>query len=303
VRPRLISWNIDTPGAYACGKTSLFSVALLFALTTVTTARQDGPDLSVLLDRAATYVARYMDVMSNLNVDESYSQDVLSAMRFRTAANSAHRELRSDVVLVRVGPPLEWRTYRDVFELNGAPVRDRADRLAKLILEPVDNAFQQAERIAAESARFNISNVGRTLNEPGLPLIFLQRSLQPRFQFTLDKREGSAWIVRYEETTRPTLFRHNRTTDNPATGRFWIADNGEVVKTEMIVKPAQLNGTFTTAFRHENAHGIAVPIELREQVMVGADPRSPRIDGIAKYSNYRKFQVTTEEGVRTDARP
>ena len=97
--------------------------------------------------------------------------------------------MRADIVLVKVGPPLEWRMYRDVFEVDGRPVRDRAERLAALFLEPAETARAQAERIAEVSARFNISNLGRVLNEPGLPLAFLQTSLQPRFRFTLDRRD------------------------------------------------------------------------------------------------------------------
>jgi hypothetical protein len=277
---------------------AITSIAAMSALSA-----QQPPPLATLLERAATYAARYMDVMSTLNIEEEYTQELATAstrLRIVAPRSSTRRVLRADVVLVKVGPPIEWRIYRDVFEVNGEPVRDRADRLTKLILEPVASARQQAERIASENARFNIvTSVGRTLNEPGLPLVFLQASLQPRFQFTLDKREGTTWIVRYVERARPTLFLHNNKVDNPASGRFWIeAHTGEVVKAELIVTPAVLNGTFTTTFRRDDRFGVAVPVELQDQLIIGADPRSPRVEGIGKYSNYRKFQVTTEGGAR-----
>ncbi len=47
------------------------------------------------------------------------------------------RDLKSDVLIVR-GPAGErWMQFRDVFEVDGKPIRDRAERLAKLFLEPV----------------------------------------------------------------------------------------------------------------------------------------------------------------------
>jgi hypothetical protein len=178
-------------------------------------------------------------------------------------------------------------------------VRDRDDRLAKLILQPAGSARIQAERIATESARFNISNVGRVLNEPGLPLLFLQKSLQPRFHFTLDKKDGSAWIVKYEEQARPTVFRHNGTQDNSSTGRLWIdPQTGEITKAEMVLAPSELRATFTTTFKHDDKFGIAVPTQLHEQLYASVSDGSRRLEGTAEYSKYRTFGVTTEEKVK-----
>mgnify|MGYP003694380831 CR=1 FL=1 len=42
---------------------------------------------------------------------------------------SRHRELKSDFLLVKVGP-LEWLPFRDVYEVDGTPIRDREGRLA-----------------------------------------------------------------------------------------------------------------------------------------------------------------------------
>jgi hypothetical protein len=36
-----------------------------------------------------------------------------------SASARPRRHLKSDLVLVKVGPPLEWRPYRDVFEVDG----------------------------------------------------------------------------------------------------------------------------------------------------------------------------------------
>ena len=302
--PRTIAWLL---------------VALLLT-TPLVASRQSSPagdpSLETVLERAAGYVSRYMDVMSGLTAEERYVQD-LAGLTTTPSGNpiqppittrppepfkppvpeivgAERRVLRADIVLVKVGPPIEWRMYRDVFEADGRPVRDRAERLAALFLEPAESARAQAERIAETSARFNISNLGRVLNEPGLPLAFLQTSLQPRFRFALDRRDrGTVWTVRYSEHARPTLFWHNRTIENPSSGRFWIdVTTGEVTRTEHAVSQG-LTATFVTQFHHDDRFGIAVPAELREQLSSGAQTSARRVAGVATYSRYRKFSVST----------
>ena len=301
-------------------------VVLALAMTAAApAARQNAsdhpgtPTPETVLERTADYVARYFDVLSNLTAEERYVQDLLGIQTVPTGVQiqppittrppepfkppvpevigAERRTLRADIVLVKVGPPLEWRMYRDVYEVDGRPVRDRANRLAKLFLEPAEAARVQAERIADESARFNISNMGRVLNEAGLPLAFLQKALQPRFQFTLDKRDrGNVWIVRYEEQARPTLFWHNRTIENPSAGRFWIdASTGEVSRAEHVVSQG-LIATFVTQFRHDDRFGVSLPSELREQLSSGPQANARKVEGVARYSNYKQFAVTTKEG-------
>jgi hypothetical protein len=290
----------------------LFAVALLAGLGAAR-PRAQQPALEAILARAAEYTTHYMDALSHLVAEERDIQDLFGIQPLVRGSDpyypsditgtTTQRELRSDVVLVRVGPPVEWRTYRDVFEVDGRPVRDRNDRIVKLILQPATTAHAQAERIAEESARFNLSTMGRTLNEPGLPLVFLQAALQPRFHFALDKRDGSVgahvWVVKYEERARPTLFRHNNRIDNPSAGRFWIDEvTGEVARTEHLVAPPGLTAAFTTRFRHDDRFGVSVPIDMHERLSDGVQAGSHTVDGTAKYSNYRRFEVSTEDKIR-----
>jgi len=279
-------------------------VILSIVAASVVTAGQTLP-LDALLADAARYVARYVETFSNVVTEEHYQQELVSASPLRVTnppdpfgapppARSGRRTLRSDLVLVHVGPPLEWRPYRDVFEVNGKPVRDRDDRLVQLFMQPAQTTEEQALRIAQESARFNLSNVGRTLNAPGLALAFLQQTVQSRFQFTLDKRDGSAWIVKYTEQVVPTLFRHNSVLDNPSTGRFWIeAGTGIVSRTEHVVTPENLRAEVTTVFRMDKQLGIAVPVEMEEEVTGGPNSRN-KLTGRATYTRFRRFEVRTE---------
>jgi hypothetical protein len=298
--------------SYGVGIGRLVLAAAAILLAAARPAAQQ-PTLQQILARASQYVALYTTTLSNVVAEERYEQHIVEVRRalgwpanvglqsapFQTIGGR-RRVLRSDVELINVGPPVGWRTYRDVFEVDGRPVRDRRERLTSLLLQPAADARAQANRIAEESARFNISDLGRTLNEPGLPIAFLRADVQPRFQFTFDRRDGTVWIVKYAERAVPTLFQHNYVENNPSSGRVWIdAATGAVLETEQIVSPADLHATFTTEFRRHATLGIAVPTEMREQLTTPLGDGEQRVEGTAKYSNYRKFGVTTQEDLRT----
>ena len=286
----------------------LFVAAAVMAVWPVQARQSTAPAGAVTLDgilaRASQYVGLYFEEMSNLTAEEQYIQEVTGpSVRLQTRPLRV-RQLRSDVVLVRIGPPLEWRPFRDVFEVDAARVRDRDDRLASLFLEPAESAHAQAVRISQESARFNIGNVTRTLNQPGVPLAFLQIALQPRFEFTLDRLDSTVgarlWIVKYKEQQRPTLFQHNNTMDNPSSGRFWInSDTGAVVRTEHVLTPPALNATFTTSFGGNPGRPVRVPLEMTERV-VGRARGSESVQGTARYSDFRRFRITTQERRATE---
>ena len=43
--------------------------------------------------------------------------------------------------------------------------------------------MEQAKRIAAESSRYNVGVLRRTINVPVMSLVFLEPDVQPRFRF------------------------------------------------------------------------------------------------------------------------
>jgi hypothetical protein len=63
--------------------------------------------------------------------------------------------LRSDVALTLTGRN-QWVAYRDTFDVDGVPVRDREERLQRLL---GSGAWEQAARIAEQNARFNLAKV------------------------------------------------------------------------------------------------------------------------------------------------
>ena len=75
------------------------------------------------------------------------------ARGFAVEAQTQRRDLKSDVLLVRAPAGDRWIQFRDVFEVDGKPLRDRDDRLTRLFLKPSASAQKQVEDITAESAR------------------------------------------------------------------------------------------------------------------------------------------------------
>ena len=284
----------------------------------VRVARQDAA-LGALLEQAGAYVGRFVDVFSHIVAEERYVQDV-SGTKVDGPRPRVHRALRSDVLLLHIGGPLEWRPFRDVFEVDRQPVRDRDDRLMALFQQPSANALEQAARFAQESARYNIGLTRRTINTPVLTLLFLQHAIQPRFRFKLGKVDRDvgldAQIVEYREETRPTLIRgitSDVNTDLRASGRFWIdRPTGRVDKTELVLVTFGMRAELVTSFQPDERLGIAVPSEMHEEYdlqrtvelqgptnkAVGLPQMVRRVEqtlitGVASYSNFRRFEVTT----------
>src|SRR3954471_8415730 len=110
------------------------------------------------MQRVSDYVVRYRQDVSGVVAEERYVQDADRSDRpFVT-----HRELKSDLLLVRTeGGPEAYVQFRDVFEVDGDPVRDRTNRLAALFTNPRDDAKKKAAAIMNESARYNIGRVQR----------------------------------------------------------------------------------------------------------------------------------------------
>jgi hypothetical protein len=257
-----------------------------------------------LLARAAAYLEQFVDRFGNVVAEERYVQDSKTfplSRRPRGAPRSAvppgglprHIELTSDFLLVQ-SPDKRWvYAFRDVFAVNGEPVRDRDERLTQLFLQPLDVAVDRAQKIAAEGARFNLAGPGRTVNSPLLAMGFLQAYYQPRFRFSergTDAELGrDVWILEFKEETRPTLLRLEPDADLPVKGRVWVeGQTGRVVKTELVLSELD---TIVTTFRFDDRLQIAVPHQMREDFWMGNEV----VAGAATYDKFRQFNVRTEE--------
>jgi hypothetical protein len=286
-----------------------FAAAVAIAWLVAPTAAQDNA-LADLLGRAAVYVGDFQRQLSGIVAEETYVQDVLVLSTIGSAARPriTHRELKSDLLLVRPVGLDRWMQFRDTFEVDGRPVRDRSERLVKLFLTPTSSTASQAEHIAAESFRYNIGNLQRTVNVPVLALMVLDPAVQPRFRFKrADKTSAppvrsaiataaEPWVIEYQEAERQTIITTTFGRDMPAQGRFWIeAATGRVFASELIAADATIRGVIHVGYDIDQAVKLLVPIEMRERYDIRRD--ASRLDGKATYGKFRQFQVKVDENI------
>ncbi|HUP39763.1 MAG TPA: hypothetical protein VM115_06555 [Vicinamibacterales bacterium] len=286
----------------------LFAASVVAAsLLCVPVHAQQAFTAEQLLDRSSAYVENLVAKLSRVVAEEQYMQEYLLSSPegsrggfLGTPKVAERRTLKSDLLLVKPAGLDQWFVFRDVFEVDARPVRDRENRLSKMFLEARDavTAIERAHEIAVASAQFNIRDMG-TVDNPMLAVGLLQRVYRPRFRFTLRERDASAgpdvWIVEFRETARPTLMRGTGNKDIFARGRFWVeAATGRVARSELIFSALGTDSTITTAFEMDDRLGTPVPVEMRFKR--GAPKNEVR--GVATYGRFRQFEVGTEESLK-----
>jgi hypothetical protein len=279
------------------------TVAALIALSALVhapapPAQPASADLPTVLARASAYLAGYVKSLSSVVSEERYVQSLYrkgGRSIVGTAGDvSVNRTLVSDYLLVAVGQTSEWLPFRDVYSVDGVPIRDRNDRLLKLFVDAPADAYRQALRIRDESSRYNIGSGLRDTNVPTFALQFLSDQLRSHFAFTLKGRERQdgvdAVVVEFVETAAPTAIAGAGGEDVPAKGRYWIDPaDGRILRTRLETRPSGWTNTIDVVFRHEPTLGILVPAEMVERRSGGLEA----LDGRASYTNLRRFQVDT----------
>jgi hypothetical protein len=277
-------------------------------------AAAQEPALAAVLARASAYVAEFHRQLSGIVAEERYVQEwkALGRRGMRAATSLAHRDLRSDLLLVKPAGANAWMAFRDVFEVDGTPVRDRRERLGELFLGRSWSTDAQMRKILDESARYNIGDIRRNVNTPIYPLLFLEATNQFRFKFkrTADRLPRTepangapdspfrvtteVWVIAYEEKHSNTMIKTEGGKDLPARGRFWIEPaSGRVLMTELTASNRKLRATIDVSYQSEPLLGLLVPVEMREWydgLVTGS-----RTEAVATYGKFRQFQVSTNE--------
>jgi len=279
------------------------SAALLIAAGLGAPTRAEPPDVEALLDKANDYVVAYEGTFVGVVAEETYRQQVqtpggrLGIRGFSGDSNTQRRNLRSDVLLVRAPAGDRWMQFRDVFEVDGKPVRDREERLTKLFLQPSADARRQEEDIAAASARYNIGAVNRTVNLPVLALEVLEPQNRPWFAFRAAKRTRTTVELEYQEVERGRTMIH--TNDNQpmlAHGRFTIdMETGRVLASTLATQTRALRAQIDVTYGNDPAVDMLVPRDMHERYVLGD---GSTIDGRAAYANFRRYQVKVDERIK-----
>jgi hypothetical protein len=253
---------------------------------------------------AGAYVLQYERAIQGLMVQEDYQQVVLTR---QSASSAASRRLRSELLMVDAGR-FGWIAFRDVFEVDGRPVRDREERLSRLLGHVTADSIQQARSLVAEGSRFNLNAPGvvvdRTINTPMVALMFLRPSEQRRSVFKFGKTtqiNGLTCVsLGFNERDKPALIGSNA--DATTQGTFSIeADTGRVVQSELrmesvvgtrLLVRARLGVKYAPVAKLD----LWLPESMDEQYEI--EPGRQSITGHASYSDFRQFNVTTSEDIK-----
>ena len=263
-------------------------------------SQTSSDDVFRLIQRMSAYVETFQKQFGSMVSEERYEQSVrpgpMAIVRGRAISDAREETvLLSDFLLVQV-PGEDWMAFRDVFERDGKKVRDREERLAKLFLggSGSRSAVEQAKSIMDESSRYNIGNVSRNFNVPTLVLTLLTPAHRSRLRFEQGKKEDAGTVVEFKETSQPTYIRTTGGRDLPVFGRIWVdSADGTIRKTEIHAVDATVEGHITVTFAPDDAAGMVVPVKMEERYRRGRDTTEVR--GVATYSKFRRFQVSTSE--------
>jgi hypothetical protein len=285
-----------------------FAAAGMLAILVATPGAQ-APALDEVLRRTANYVAQFRKQLSGIVSEETYLQEIADTSRSNNGFGTKRtRTLKSDLLLVRPGDADGYVELRDVFSVDGNPVRDRTPRLETLFGDGSNSATNSIGGIIAESAKYNIGSVIRNINTPLMALTFLDAVNQPRFKFkhvdktkpVLRNEKGEAivdapvfrvstemWTIEYQERGRNTIIKSPDGQSRPAHGRFWINPiDGSVLISELVVDTGGVIATVTVSYQSEPLMGFLVPIEMRESYLRYGE----RISGRAEYGKFRPIK-------------
>jgi hypothetical protein len=269
------------------------AVTLLFIAATISgagvpVAAQSAPDA---IATVRVFAEQYLRDAPSLVAHEEYVQDATDRRGI-----AEHQVTTAELVMVRLQGAAGWVSFRDVLTVNKRPVGDRQARLLQLLQSPEPDALAQARKIAQESARFNLGRITRTMNVPDVALEYLHSRQGTRIRFETLRNEtieGRPVIVlRFREQVGPSIIRSVTGRDLLAGGRVWAEpDSGAIVRTELLLEDRGSKGTCTVDFRIDPRLGIRVPIKMTERY----GRTGETIDAVARYTDFRRFTVSTAE--------
>ena len=253
-------------------------------------------ELDPILNRAGAYVQGYETRFLAIGAVER-SDLKLSTWSTKSGKAAwsvdAERRVAADYLLVKRPASPGWSAFRDTFEVDGKPVRNRDRRLRALLLEGQDAIFESGKRITEESARYDIGFVDRIANVPVASLLFLHPANIRRFVFARQTEQApqttAPWQLAYLERGSPTIMQGSRG-DAPMEGVFLIEPaTGTVVKS--IVRWT-IDGTRSevtvTYGRSDQSADLWVPTETLEVYTTS----STKFECLTRYSNFSRFELS-----------
>jgi hypothetical protein len=254
------------------------------------TLAADQPSQKTVLERGGANVAAMAAALPTIVATETFDQ----TLRGQGVAESSRR-LVAEFAWVRVPGDVEPIAVRDVVEVDGRVVADRA-RLAALLHGDRRASWADARAILEEGARYNLAHGSRNFNLPTVALFFLHPDRQSRFKWARrSSNEPAVWEFEFRERDRPTVIRLSRGDADDrldpvySRGRIRVDPvTGIVQRTVLELTLVRVRYTLTTEFAPVAAVDLVVPVRLTERY----ETPEEIVTGTATYTNYRRFQTT-----------
>ena len=263
---------------------------------------EPDPEFEALVARASEYLSGYFREFKNVVAEEDYTQMNMSVRPAEI------RRTKSDFLLAMAPDGKSLVPFRDVFEVDGRPVRDREDRLKKLFLEAPSNGGRRRRHARAER--------GGAL-QPGLDADHRQRAhvsrwascVEPFIDGSFEFRRGreetveNVRVVRvdFEEVGTPDRdLRGGHRHGHPVLGLDLGGPADRPRPEDLRPRPPTRRPACRSKRRSPTGAatslGLWVPSEMRETYRL----RGYSIDGRASYSNFRSFQVKTQQEIKVE---
>ena len=245
-------------------------------------------------DRLRDYIERFEREASALVAEEHYEQR-LTRWHGKGPATMTTRSLRSDYVLVKPSDSEPWLGYRDIFEVDGKPVRDREQRLVAVLSSTAADTRERAFALVQEGARFNLGPE-RTVNVPTLPLQLLARGNRPRFRVRVPRgwQRQETVELPFEESVKPTIVRTPEGFSVETRGTMTVrVRDGAMLRAHLRfyfsgTRRNDPEGSLIVNYGDVPGITVPVPLQMREELPMP----SARATGLATYSKYRRFQTS-----------
>ena len=255
-----------------------------------------------LTSAAVRYVAEYEKQFAFLIADEEYTQIVFDADGRRAQT----RVLKAEMFLTYLPADGEWMAVRDVLEVDGEPVKDREDLRALLAKR---DELRLVKQLTWRNSRYNLGRVERNFNEPTLPLLLLDSKRTPRVKFDRKRvvRDDDTTLatLAFEEKEAPTLVATPNEGAVRAKGEFLLdAATGTVRRTVFQLTRPGIDARLVTEYTKDEKLKLWLPSVFTERYESGNNVGGIRLSSdaarasrevvecVAKYTNYRRFEVT-----------
>jgi hypothetical protein len=249
-------------------------------------------DTKTLVARTRAYVTDLESKLAYGIFDETYTQSVMGPLR------DDSRTMTGELFLTYLPTDQAWIAVHDVRTVDGQPLEHHED-LATLMQRGSIEAI--GRDVAEHNASFNIGHISRNFNEPTLPLVALSPRRTSDFAFSsADFRveDGVPYAtLRFEERKdAPKLISSKSGQAFRSHGDFEIETHtGRVHRTHLEFSGSVGGGTIavshTTEYAYDKTSNLWVPAVFEERYDGHPEGQPERVTCVAKYTNFRQFQV------------